>query len=267
MSGQRVPKRIDEWGATFDLAKDIVVDALNGKTVVENEAAGTIDFDYGAVVVTCAPVLEAEKGRTLARNFNSYGNGAAVFGPKLTNDEVEALKRDFKVTTVARTEGELRTWARNLDKSVAKNLTESIEHANEALKPARSGLELLEFGVKARELFETGLKLEGLREILRSPEGVEAMAAITAIATPVTKTTEVFGPQTTMTVIEILRFLVKNPRQTLGDIRDLFAEDVRRALSGMTDNPDRLPLTQPKHRIPKERTHESPRSPIRIRNH
>lgn len=265
MSSQRVPKRTDEWGATFDLAKDIVVDVLHGKTVVENEAAGTIDFDNGAVVVTCAPVLEAEKGRTLASNFNRYGSGAAVLGPNLTNDEVEALKRDFKVTTIARTENELRAWACNLDKSVAKNLTESIERVNDALKPARSGLELLDFGAKLTEFVGNALKLEGLREILRTPEGVQTIAMITMIGTPATKATAIMGPQITLEMFQVFQYFVRDPKKTLEFLRESFEKDLQGVLLGTGYSLDRLPTMQPKHR--KERTHESPRSQRQSRPH
>ncbi|HEV3156627.1 MAG TPA: hypothetical protein VGZ00_04710 [Candidatus Baltobacteraceae bacterium] len=156
MSDQHLTGQDDERKAIIDDAWEILKKPLKDKAMVVNKANGSLDFDKGTVVVEHASVFEPKRLKMLMKNVHRYGDRTAVFGPSLTNDEIETLKTYFHVATVVRNENDLQEWANNLDRSGVRNLSESIEHAGETVKPVTTVAEMIR---TAQELLATAKEL------------------------------------------------------------------------------------------------------------
>ncbi|HEV3157864.1 MAG TPA: hypothetical protein VGZ00_11000 [Candidatus Baltobacteraceae bacterium] len=156
MSDQQETEQNGAREAILKRAWDILKVALDGKAIVVNDVNGSIDFDKGTVVVEHASVFEPKRLKMLMKDVHRYGDRTAVFGPSLTNDEIETLKTYFRVATVARSEDELQEWAGTLDRSGVRSLSESIEHASETVKPVTTVAEMIR---TAKELLATAKEL------------------------------------------------------------------------------------------------------------
>jgi hypothetical protein len=194
MSDQQETVQNSEREATLWRARDILEDALDANEIVVNRVNGSLDFDKGTLVVEHASVFESARERMLLKNVQRYGDRTAVFGPNLTNDEVETLKTYFHVATVARSKRELLKWACNLDRSEIRKVAESIEQVNDALKPAVSVVETIKavkeclatalvVGVAGQEFFakfaELNLVLQNTKSVLSDVFEISATGVFT----------------------------------------------------------------------------------------
>ncbi|HEV3158333.1 MAG TPA: hypothetical protein VGZ00_13395, partial [Candidatus Baltobacteraceae bacterium] len=238
MSDQHPAGQDAKRKAIFNEGWKVLEEVLGDRTIVENEENWSLDFDKGTVVVEHASVFERERLMMLAENVHRYGDRTAAFGPNLTNDEIEKLKTYFRVATVVRSKDELREWADNLDRSGARNLSETIEHVSDVVKPATDVAEMVR---ASKELLATAKELlANAKDLLLVGIAGHQVAKVMAFDLAIQSTQEALGRVLTIGsatgTLNPLSDLILNPssrswlagtvENSFGDVKAAFSRKI-----------------------------------------